>query len=57
MDYNKQQIESLNLLAKKLMAQKRTSAEILADFVAAGILNSQGDFTEPYKVLQLFKHK
>lgn len=55
MDFYTQQIESLNLLAKKLKAQKRTKAEILADFVGAGILDTNGDFTEPYKELQKFK--
>lgn len=55
MDFYTQQIESLNLLAKKLKAQKRTKVEILADFVGAGILDMKGDFTEPYKELQKFK--
>lgn len=45
----------MNLLAAKLKAQKRTKEEILADFVGAGILDNQGNFTEPYKELQIFK--
>jgi hypothetical protein len=49
MDFYTQQIESLNLLAKKLMAEKRSKADILADFVRAGILDIYGEFTEPYK--------
>jgi len=47
----------MNLLAAKLKAQKRTKEEILADFVGAGILDTQGNFTEPYKILQQFKRK
>ena len=55
MDFYTQQVESLNLLAKKLKAQKRTKAEILADFVGAEILDAKGNFTEPYIELQKFK--
>ena len=55
MDYYKKQLEQMNLLAAKLRAQKRTKEEILADFVGAGILDIQGNFTEPYKELQIFK--
>lgn len=57
MDYYKKQLEQMNLLAAKLKAQKRTKEEILADFVGAGILDIQGNFTEPYKELQIFKRK
>jgi hypothetical protein len=53
----KKQLEQMNLLAAKLKAQKRTKEEILADFVGAGILDTQGNFTEPYKILQQFKIK
>ncbi len=55
MDYNRKQVELHLELAKKLMAQKRTKAEILADFVRAGILDIQGEFTEPYKELRKLK--
>ena len=55
MDFYTQQVESLNLLAKKLKAQKRSKAEILADFVGAGILDIHGEFTEPYKELRKLK--
>ncbi len=47
----------MNLLAAKLKAQKRPKEEILADFVGAGILDNEGNFTEPYKILQQFKRK
>jgi len=47
----------MNLLAAKLKAQKRTQEEILVDFVGAGILDTQGNFKEPYKILQQFKRK
>jgi hypothetical protein len=57
MDYYNKQLEQMNLLAAKLKAQKRTKEEILADFVGAGILDNQGNFTEPYKELQIFKRK
>ena len=57
MDYYKKQLEQMNLLAAKLKAQKRTKKEILADFVGAGILDNEGNFTEPYKILQQFKRK
>ncbi len=57
MDYYKKQLEQMNLLAAKLKAQKRTKEEILADFVGAGILDTNGNFTEPYKELQIFKRK
>jgi hypothetical protein len=57
MDYYKKQLEQMNLLADKLKAQKRTKEEILADFVGAGILDTNGNFTEPYKELQIFKRK
>ena len=57
MDYYNKQLEQMNLLADKLKAQKRTKEEILADFVGAGILDTQGNFTEPYKELQIFKRK
>ena len=57
MDYYNKQLEQMNLLADKLKAQKRTKEEILADFVGAGILDTQGNFKEPYKILQQFKRK
>jgi hypothetical protein len=57
MDSHKKQLEQMNLLAAKLKAQKRTKEEILADFVGSGILDTQGNFTEPYKILQQFKRK
>ncbi|MDT8887828.1 hypothetical protein VR610_10085 [Aquirufa regiilacus] len=55
MDYNRKQVELHLELAKKLMAQKRTKAEILADFVRAGIMDAEGEFTEPYKELRQLK--
>ncbi len=55
MDNYKKQAELHIELAKKLMAQKRTKAEILADFVGAGIMNVNGEFTEPYKELRKLK--
>lgn len=55
MDYNRKQAELHLELAKKLMAQKRTKAEILADFVRAGIMDAEGEFTEPYKELRQLK--
>ena len=55
MDYYKKQLEQMNLLAAKLKAQKRTKEEILADFVGAGIMDTEGEFTEPYKELRQLK--
>lgn len=55
MDYNRKQAELHLELAKKLMAEKRSKAEILADFVGAGILDIHGEFTEPYKELRKLK--
>lgn len=55
MDNNRKQVELHLELAKKLMAQKRTKAEILADFVRAGIMDAEGEFTEPYKELRQLK--
>jgi hypothetical protein len=55
MDNYKKQAELHIELAKKLMAQKRTKAEILADLVGAGILDVHGEFTEPYKELRKLK--
>lgn len=55
MDHYRKQVELHLELAKKLMAEKRSKAEILADFVGAGILDTKGNFTEPYKELQKFK--
>jgi hypothetical protein len=55
MDNNRKQVELHMELAKKLMAQKRTKAEILADFVRAGIMDAEGEFTEPYKELRQLK--
>ncbi|MHA8076751.1 hypothetical protein [Aquirufa sp. TARAVU-A1A] len=55
MDYNRKQVELHLELAKKLMAEKRSKAEILADFVGAGILDIHGEFTEPYKELRKLK--
>lgn len=55
MGNNRKQVELHLELAKKLMAQKRTKAEILADFVRAGILDIHGEFTEPYKELRKLK--
>jgi hypothetical protein len=57
MDYYKKQLEQMNLLAAKLKAQKRTKEEILADFVGAGIMDVNGEFTEPYKELRKLKRK
>ena len=53
-DYRKQVVLHLEL-AKRLMAQKRTKDEILADFVRAGIMDAEGEFTEPYKELRKLK--
>jgi hypothetical protein len=55
MDNHRKQVELHLELAKKLMAQKRTKAEILADFVRAGIMDAEGEFTEPYKELRQLK--
>ena len=55
MDHNIKQVELHLELAKKLMAEKRSKAEILADFVQAGILDIHGEFTEPYKELRKLK--
>ena len=55
MDPYRKQVELHLELAKKLMAQKRTKAEILADFVGAGIMDVNGEFTEPYKELRKLK--
>jgi hypothetical protein len=55
MDHNRKQVELHLELAKKLMAEKRSKAEILADFVRAGILDIHGEFTEPYKELRKLK--
>jgi hypothetical protein len=55
MDNYRKQAELHIELAKKLMAQKRTKAEILADFVGAGIMDVHGEFTEPYKELRKLK--
>ncbi len=55
MDHNRKQVELHLELAKKLMAQKRRKAEILADFVRAGIMDAEGEFTEPYKELRQLK--
>jgi hypothetical protein len=55
MDNNRKQVELHLELAKKLMAEKRSKAEILADFVGAGILDIHGEFTEPYKELRKLK--
>ncbi len=57
MDYYKKQLEQMKLLAAKLKAQKRTKEEILADFVGAGIMDVNGEFTEPYKELRKLKRK
>ncbi len=54
--YSKQ-VELHIELVKKLMTQKRTKAEILADFVGAGIMDVNGEFTEPYKELRKLKRK
>ncbi len=55
MDFYKRQLEQMNLLAAKLKAQKRTKEEILADFEGAGIMDVNGEFTEPYKELRKLK--
>ena len=55
MDNYRKQLEQMNLLAAKLKAQKRTKEEILADFVGAGIMDTEGEFTEPYKELRQLK--
>ena len=55
MDNYRKQVELHLELAKKLMTQKRTKAEILADFVRAGIMDTEGEFTEPYKELRQLK--
>lgn len=55
MDHNRKQVELHLELAKKLMAEKRSKAEILADFVRAGILDIHGEFTKPYKELRKLK--
>ena len=55
MEPYRKQVELHIELAKKLMAQKRTKAEILADFVGAGIMDVNGEFTEPYKELRKLK--
>ncbi len=55
MDPYRKQVELHLELAKKLMAEKRTKAEILADFVRAGIMDVHGEFTEPYKELRKLK--
>ena len=55
MDYKRKQAELHLELAKKLMAEKRSKAEILADFVRAGIMDAEGEFTEPYKELRKLK--
>ena len=55
MDYTRKQVELHLELAKKSMAQKRRKAEILADFVRAGIMDAEGEFTEPYKELRQLK--
>ncbi len=57
MDSHKKQLEQMNLLAAKLKAQTRTKEEILADFVGAGIMDVNGEFTEPYKELRKLKLK
>ena len=57
MEPYRKQVELHIELAKKLMAQKRTKAEILADFVGAGIMDVNGEFTEPYKELRKLKRK
>ncbi len=55
MDHNRKQVELHLELAKKLMAEKKSKAEILADFVRAGIMDAEGEFTEPYKELRKLK--
>ncbi len=57
MEPYRKQVELHIELAKKLMTQKRTKAEILADFVGAGIMEVNGEFTEPYKELRKLKRK
>ncbi len=57
MEPYRKQVELQIELAKKLMAQNRTKAEILADFVGAGIMDVNGEFTEPYKELRKLKRK
>ncbi len=57
MDSHKKQLEQMNLFAAKPKAQTRTKEEILADFVGAGIMDVNGEFTEPYKELRKLKRK
>jgi hypothetical protein len=45
------EIKSLIELAKTKIKQERTKKEILASFVAAGILDNKGEFTKPYEKL------
>ena len=50
-DMNEKEIKQLMDLAKKLKKEV-TKDSAKATFVAAGILNSHGDFTPQYKNLQ-----
>lgn len=44
------QVKLLMNLAKKLKKEERDANEILHTFVAAGILKTNGDFTEHYRI-------
>jgi hypothetical protein len=44
------QVKLLMNLAKKLKKEERDTNEILNTFVAAGILKTNGDFTEHYTI-------
>jgi hypothetical protein len=47
------QMELLFALAEKQSKEKRTRSESLATFQAAGILDENGNFTQPYSHLAL----
>jgi hypothetical protein len=48
---SEQDIKNLQDLALEMLKKEITKEEALRSLVSAGILDENGDFTEPYKVL------
>ncbi len=45
-------IQNLIELAKQKLSEKVSREQVLASFVAAGILDEKGEFTKPYEHLR-----
>ena len=51
---NKANIERIMELTKRLLKEKPTKEQSLKTLVGAGILDTNGNFTEPYSILSTY---